>query len=112
MAINRDVFLNVPFDRAYQPLFWAANFALLHCGYEPHCAQEVDDSGAVRFEKICRLIARCCLAIHDISRTSLDRDRYRFHIFVSDIAGQDIRAHKNRVSDLVDEVRAVIVFPL
>jgi hypothetical protein len=35
----------------------------------------------------------------------LDRDRYRFQIFCSDIAGQDIRAHKNEVRFALAAVR-------
>jgi len=35
----------------------------------------------------------------------LDRDRYRYQIFCSDIAGQDIRAHNNRPSDAIRSVR-------
>ena len=35
----------------------------------------------------------------------LDRDRYRFQIFCSDIAGQDIRAHGNEVETALTTVR-------
>jgi hypothetical protein len=35
----------------------------------------------------------------------LDRDRYRFHVFCSDIAGQDIRAHGNEVDKALTAVR-------
>ncbi len=35
----------------------------------------------------------------------LDRDRYRFQKYLSDIAGQDIRAHHNRVEDAITAVR-------
>ncbi|OFV94142.1 MAG: hypothetical protein A3F68_00015 [Acidobacteria bacterium RIFCSPLOWO2_12_FULL_54_10] len=35
----------------------------------------------------------------------LDRERYRYQIFCSDIAGQDIRAHNNRPSDAIRSVR-------
>ena len=35
----------------------------------------------------------------------LDRDRYRYQVFCSDIAGQDIRAHQNRVEDAITVVR-------
>ena len=35
----------------------------------------------------------------------LDRDRYRYQIFCSDIAGQDIRAHSNEVSQALTAVR-------
>lgn len=35
----------------------------------------------------------------------LDRDPYRYQVFCSDIAGQDIRAHGNQVSDALTAVR-------
>lgn len=35
----------------------------------------------------------------------LERDRYRYHKFCSDIAGQDIRAHHNKVADAIRAVR-------
>ena len=35
----------------------------------------------------------------------LDRDRYRYQIFCSDIAGQDIRAHGNQVASALRSVR-------
>jgi len=35
----------------------------------------------------------------------LDRDRYRYQKYLSDIAGQDIRAHHNRVEDAITAVR-------
>jgi hypothetical protein len=35
----------------------------------------------------------------------LDRDPYRYQIFCSDIAGQDIRAHHNQVDDAIAAVR-------
>jgi hypothetical protein len=35
----------------------------------------------------------------------LDRERYRFHVFCSDIAGQDIRAHGNEVDKALSAVR-------
>jgi hypothetical protein len=35
----------------------------------------------------------------------LDRERYRYQIFCSDISGQDIRAHNNEVSHALAAVR-------
>ena len=35
----------------------------------------------------------------------LDRDRYRYQKYLSDIAGQDTRAHHNRVEDAITAVR-------
>lgn len=35
----------------------------------------------------------------------LDKDPYRYHIFISDIAGHDIRSHSNNPDSLIVEVR-------
>jgi hypothetical protein len=66
------VFLNVPFDRAYRPLFEAAVFAIFDCGFEARCALEDDDASRVRVDKIYDLISESKYGIHDISRVTLD----------------------------------------
>lgn len=67
------VFLNVPFDKKYRRLLDALVFAVHDCGYIARSAQEVEDSGEVRVEKIYRLISECRYGIHDISRAGVDR---------------------------------------
>lgn len=69
---GRSVFINCPFDEAYQPLLRAISFTILACGYVPRCALDFSDSGAVRFQEIVRIITECGLSIHDISRVELD----------------------------------------
>lgn len=138
----RQAFLNVPFDARYKKLLRALVFAVHDCGMEARCAQEKDDSGQVRVEKLLEIIANCRFGIHDLSRTTLDsahrlprfnmplelglflgarrfgpgrqkqkaclildRDRFRYQIFCSDIAGQDIRAHGNEVFKALGAVR-------
>jgi hypothetical protein len=70
---DRNVFINCPFDSAYRPLFEAVTFAVYDCGFYPRCALEVDDSSQVRIEKITAIIKQCRLAIHDVSRTQVDK---------------------------------------
>ncbi|HVH12119.1 MAG TPA: hypothetical protein VM759_03655, partial [Longimicrobium sp.] len=102
----------------------------------------VDDSSQVRIEKITAIIRHCRLAIHDVSRTQMDRgtrlprfnmplelglflgakvfggreqrrkaaiildtEPYRYQKYISDIAGQDIRAHGGTVVDTIRAVR-------
>lgn len=71
---DRNVFINCPFDAAYQPLFDAIVFVVFDCGYIPRCAQESSDSGQTRIEKIYGMIPECRYGIHDISRTKADGD--------------------------------------
>jgi len=66
------VFINCPFDDQYHPVFNALVFTVSACGFVPRCAQEHDDAGEVRINKIYRIIDRCRYGIHDISRTELD----------------------------------------
>lgn len=65
------VFINCPFDPGYRPMLFAATFAILDCGYQPRCAQEEEDGGDVRVEKIKRMIEDCKFGLHDISETAL-----------------------------------------
>jgi hypothetical protein len=70
----RNIFVNCPFDSTYRPLFEAILFVAYECGFYPRCALEVDDSSEVRITKITGMIRESRLAVHDISRTQLDRD--------------------------------------
>ena len=51
----------------------AACFVLLSRGYTPRCALDINDSGAVRFVEIVKMITECEFSIHDISRVEIDR---------------------------------------
>jgi hypothetical protein len=79
-AVNRDVFVNCPFDGEYNPFFYAIVFVVIRSGFYPRCALETDDSSENRYEKICGIIEQCRYGIHDISRTEPDT-RYRLPRF-------------------------------
>ena len=70
---ERSIFINCPFDKSYRPIFHALVYAAFDCGLKPRCALEVDDAGDVRLNKILQLIRESRLAVHDISRTEIDR---------------------------------------
>jgi hypothetical protein len=72
VAYSNSVFLNVPFDRAYKPLFEAAIFAIYDSGFTARSAKEDEDSSTPRVEKIYGLIRESQYGIHDISRVTLD----------------------------------------
>jgi len=77
----RNVFVNVPFDDDYAPLFDALVFAIIACGYRVRCALEEDDSGNIRLDKLVRLIRECPRSIHDLSRIELgDNELPRFNM--------------------------------
>jgi hypothetical protein len=63
-----NVFVNVPFDNEYEPLFEALVFTVSACGYRVRCALEDDDSGDIRLDKLVQLIRESPRSIHDLSR--------------------------------------------
>ena len=67
-----DVFINCPFDRAYDPIFKAIVFSVYACGFRPRSALELDDGGQTRIDKLYGLIGECRYGIHDLSRTEFD----------------------------------------
>lgn len=139
--MNREIFINCPFDSEYENLFDAILFAIYFCGFKPRCAKEIDDGSQNRLEKIFSIIEECDLGIHDISRTELnsndlprfnmpfefgifmgakrfggkkqksksclilDKDRFRYQEFISDIAGQDIQSHNNLPDQIISKIR-------
>jgi hypothetical protein len=66
------VFINCPFDGAYEPLLHGIIFAVLHMNLKPKLALGTSDAGYLRLDKILNLIESCKYSIHDISRTELD----------------------------------------
>ena len=109
---DRSIFINCPFDERYRPLFQALIFAVSDCGYIPHCALEVYDSGQVRIEKIFALIERCRFGIHDISRTELDPGsdlpRFNMPLELGIFLGAQrfgVREHKRKISLIFDKER-------
>jgi len=71
---KKSVFINCPFDSAYEPLFHGVIFAVRHMNLVPMSALDPSDAGQPRFDKILALIENCKYSIHDISRTEVDPD--------------------------------------
>lgn len=71
---DKSVFINCPYDSAYEPLFHGIIFAVHQMSLKPKSALENTDGGQPRLEKILALIESCKYSIHDISRTEVDRD--------------------------------------
>ena len=69
---NESVFINCPFDGAYEPLLHGLIFAVRHMRLVPNSALDPSDAGQPRFDKILALIENCKYSIHDISRTEID----------------------------------------
>jgi len=142
MSYSKSVFINAPFDRKFQKLFYAIVFTITDCGFEVRCALEVDNGAEARLSRIYSIIGDCMLAVHDLSRTQLDpvhrlprfnmplelgiflgakrfgkgrqsqknclildTERFRYQKFISDIAGQDPRAHGDDPDRAISAVR-------
>lgn len=71
-AYDQNVFINCPFDSAYEAIMEALVFAVHDCGFVARSALEFEDAGQVRIDKITGIIEECRLGIHDLSRTELD----------------------------------------
>lgn len=63
-----DVFLNVPFDRQYEPLLLALVAALTAFGLTPRCVLEIPPQQG-RLRRLHDLVAECEASIHDLSRS-------------------------------------------
>jgi hypothetical protein len=126
----KDVFINVPFDRAYEPLLVTLVSTLAFLGQEPHCVLEIRESGQGRLARIIDLMLSCRTSIHDLSRMSrpprfnmpyelglasaiktlypndyevlvLDSRPYRIDRTLSDYKGRDVLIHNGTCDGMV-----------
>ncbi len=63
------VFVNVPFDATYEPLFVTLVGTLVFLGQKPRCVLEVREKGDGRLIRILDLMRTCRMSVHDLSRT-------------------------------------------
>ena len=69
---KESVFLNVPYDSRFEPLFLGYMASVSTFGMVPHATLEIP-GGERRLERILSLIAECQYSVHDLSRVQLDR---------------------------------------
>lgn len=65
---DRAVFLNVPFDKGYEPLFIAIIATLVAIGRIPRSVLEIADDGQGRLRRIMKQMEACRVSLHDLSR--------------------------------------------
>ena len=75
--MNRNVFINCPFDNKFFPILKGILFTLVYLDFNP-LISETDDSGASRLTKIQNYIRDANLSIHDLSRTESFEKPKRF----------------------------------
>jgi len=66
------VFLNIPYDNRFEPLYLAYITALSAMGFLPRATLGI--GGGRRLDRIASLIESCPYSIHDLSRVQLDRN--------------------------------------
>lgn len=67
----KHVFINVPFDAAYESLFVTLVGTLVFLGQKPHCVLEVREKGDGRLQRIFDLIRICRISVHELSRVNI-----------------------------------------
>ena len=70
-AERHSVFLNIPYDNAFENLYLAYIAGLNAFGLVPPATLEIPTSQR-RLERILKLIQQCAYSIHDLSRVQLD----------------------------------------
>jgi len=65
------VFLNIPYDKQFEPICLAYITALTAMGFLPQATLGI--AGNRRLDRIASLIESCSYSIHDLSRVQLDR---------------------------------------
>ena len=71
---DRTVFLNIPYDDRFKPLYIAYIVGLAHLGLTPRATLEITNARN-RMDKIIELIQMCQFSIHDLSRVQIDRKK-------------------------------------
>lgn len=72
-GVRDSVFLNIPYDSAFERLYFAYIAGVSAFGLVPRATLEIPGSTR-RLERILELIESCAYSIHDLSRVQLDRN--------------------------------------
>ena len=87
---TKNVFINCPFDNEYIALLRPLLFTIVYLGYSPRIASEQFDSGEARIKKICDLIEKSQLSIHDLSRIKSSKEEQFYRLNMPFELGIDI----------------------
>lgn len=128
------VFLNVPFDKGYEPQFVALVATMIAIGRNPRCVLELAEVGVGRLPRLLDQIRSCKVSVHDLSRVGsparfnmpfelglacavanlelgagyefilLERKPYRLQRTLSDLNGRDPYIHGGSISGTIASV--------
>ena len=138
-ARPNEVFLNVPYDVAYEKQFIALVCAVVALGRSPACVLQLPDAGQGRLERLLEKLHSCSSSIHDLSRVGVpvrfnmpfelgmacavaqganrhqyflfERRQYRLQKTLSDLNGRDPVIHRGRVRGTIRAVLEVLQRP-
>ena len=70
------VFLNIPYDSKFEPLYLAYIAGLTGLGLDPRCVLEIPPQARAwnRLDRIVQLLQSCDVSIHDLSRVELSHE--------------------------------------
>ena len=108
IPFERAVFINCPFDEAYEPLLQAVLFCVVYLGLSPRLATERSDSGESRLDKISELIESSKYSIHDLSRCQADEAGEHYRLNMPFELGLDYGCRKY-FGDALDQKRILIL---
>lgn len=77
---EKNIFINCPFDEAFEPILQAIMFAAVYLEFFPRIATESNDGGENRLTKIRGLIESSKYSIHDLSRCQAKRKGEHFRL--------------------------------
>lgn len=80
-AFERSVFLNVPFDRAYEASLLALIAGITAFGLVPRSVLDIEsDTTGTRLQRLFALLRSCRYSVHDLSRVEARRGEPRFNM--------------------------------
>ena len=68
LSYEKSVFINCPFDTAFEPLFHSIVLTVAACGFTPRCARESEGQAEPRIQRVAQGIMESKYSIHDLSR--------------------------------------------
>ena len=71
---TKSIFINCPYDDAYEPFFDALIFSVIACNFIPRSAKESTKANVSRIERIFHAIYTSDYSIHDLSRCQGEGD--------------------------------------
>jgi len=70
--LERSVFLNLPFEKKYEPIFVGLIVGLVTVGLIPRSVVELHENGDGRMARLFQLMEECSISIHDLSYSGME----------------------------------------